>query len=339
MAGRSQLVHLYAERGSPKYEKAALRWLERYLTEGSPRLQHFADLTRASQDALSRPGQGIQAATRPPLAIRSLACNGYRARQVRRGAGGSARTPVQPGGDKTSGGRRRGCRACPPSRSRPKPARRFIRPGGGSFEVFPILGLGSGLTFGGTIGRSEELASKTHPAAGPGGTRHEGGQDLYTASRRARRAAEGDEHEEHEQEVRDPLRTPFGVDPVLGQPAPGRCRLRALVRCQGRRDHAAGSGPRLLAGRSVQGSARFYGIPVSGWIPLVRVGKLWGLPHTSRVLWRLRVLIDSGVVEINATGDAAARQPSRRDAGSPARSQPALHAGGVIPTPSSATPG
>jgi hypothetical protein len=43
---------------------------------------------------------------------------------------------------------------------------------------------------------------------------------------------------------------------------------------------------------------------VSGWIPLVCVGKLWGLPHTSRVLWRLRVLIDSGVVEINETGDA-----------------------------------
>jgi hypothetical protein len=31
-----QLVKLYAERGSPKYEKAAIRWLERYLTEGSP---------------------------------------------------------------------------------------------------------------------------------------------------------------------------------------------------------------------------------------------------------------------------------------------------------------
>lgn len=31
---------LYAER-PPKYdEKAALRWLERYLTEGSPRLRH-----------------------------------------------------------------------------------------------------------------------------------------------------------------------------------------------------------------------------------------------------------------------------------------------------------
>jgi hypothetical protein len=40
-----QLVRLYAERGSPKYEKAAMRWLERYLTESSPRLQHFAEIT------------------------------------------------------------------------------------------------------------------------------------------------------------------------------------------------------------------------------------------------------------------------------------------------------
>jgi hypothetical protein len=40
-----QLVKLYGERGSPKYEKAAMRWLERYLTEGSPRLQHFAEIT------------------------------------------------------------------------------------------------------------------------------------------------------------------------------------------------------------------------------------------------------------------------------------------------------
>jgi hypothetical protein len=40
-----QLVHLYAERGSPKYEKAALRWLERYLVEGSPRLRRFAELS------------------------------------------------------------------------------------------------------------------------------------------------------------------------------------------------------------------------------------------------------------------------------------------------------
>ena len=40
-----QLVHLYAERGSPKFERAAMRWLERYLSEGEPRLHHFAEVT------------------------------------------------------------------------------------------------------------------------------------------------------------------------------------------------------------------------------------------------------------------------------------------------------
>jgi hypothetical protein len=40
-----QLVRLYADRGSPKFEKAAMRWLERYLTESSPRLQHFAEIS------------------------------------------------------------------------------------------------------------------------------------------------------------------------------------------------------------------------------------------------------------------------------------------------------
>jgi hypothetical protein len=51
-----QLVHLYAERGSPKYEKAALRWLERYLTETSPRLQHVAEIasTLAARQCDSR---------------------------------------------------------------------------------------------------------------------------------------------------------------------------------------------------------------------------------------------------------------------------------------------
>jgi hypothetical protein len=39
-----QLVHLYAERASPTYERAALRWLERCLSEGSPRLRHFAEI-------------------------------------------------------------------------------------------------------------------------------------------------------------------------------------------------------------------------------------------------------------------------------------------------------
>jgi hypothetical protein len=38
-------MRLYAERGSPRYEKAAMRWLRRYLSEGSRRLQHFAEIT------------------------------------------------------------------------------------------------------------------------------------------------------------------------------------------------------------------------------------------------------------------------------------------------------
>ena len=46
-----QLVHLYAERGSPKYERAALRWLERYLAEGAPSLTSAA---RVVQELASR---------------------------------------------------------------------------------------------------------------------------------------------------------------------------------------------------------------------------------------------------------------------------------------------
>ena len=48
-----QLVHLYAEHSSPKYERAAMRWLERYLTESSPRLRHFAEVAAdlAKRDA------------------------------------------------------------------------------------------------------------------------------------------------------------------------------------------------------------------------------------------------------------------------------------------------
>jgi hypothetical protein len=37
-----QLVHLYADRGSPKFEAAAMKWLRRYLDESSPRLENFA---------------------------------------------------------------------------------------------------------------------------------------------------------------------------------------------------------------------------------------------------------------------------------------------------------
>ena len=37
-----QLVHLYAEQRSPKFERAALRWLERYMAEGDPKLVDLA---------------------------------------------------------------------------------------------------------------------------------------------------------------------------------------------------------------------------------------------------------------------------------------------------------
>jgi hypothetical protein len=40
------LVHLYAERGSPKSEKAAMRWLARYLDESSPTLAQFSRVTQ-----------------------------------------------------------------------------------------------------------------------------------------------------------------------------------------------------------------------------------------------------------------------------------------------------
>jgi len=39
-----RLVHLYAERGSPKYDRAAMRWLQRGADERSPRLRHFAEV-------------------------------------------------------------------------------------------------------------------------------------------------------------------------------------------------------------------------------------------------------------------------------------------------------
>ena len=37
-----KLVHLYAEKESPKYERAAMRFSERYLTERAPTLRNFA---------------------------------------------------------------------------------------------------------------------------------------------------------------------------------------------------------------------------------------------------------------------------------------------------------
>lgn len=54
-----QLVHLYADRESPKFERAALRWLGRYLDEGSPTLQQFAAVTAR----LAKGRQGAESET------------------------------------------------------------------------------------------------------------------------------------------------------------------------------------------------------------------------------------------------------------------------------------
>ena len=49
-----QLVHLYFERGSPKAEPAARRWLVRYLSEGTPGLRDIARVTASLESASSR---------------------------------------------------------------------------------------------------------------------------------------------------------------------------------------------------------------------------------------------------------------------------------------------
>ena len=46
-----KLVHLYAERDSPKHEKAAMKWLRRDLDEKSPGLRSF--VVQARQMKLS----------------------------------------------------------------------------------------------------------------------------------------------------------------------------------------------------------------------------------------------------------------------------------------------
>jgi hypothetical protein len=37
-----RLVHVYGECESPKFERAAIKWLQRYLAEGSPELRDVA---------------------------------------------------------------------------------------------------------------------------------------------------------------------------------------------------------------------------------------------------------------------------------------------------------
>jgi hypothetical protein len=50
-----QLVHLYAERGSPKFQPAARRWLVRYLSEGTPSMRDVAKVTASLAKLEDRP--------------------------------------------------------------------------------------------------------------------------------------------------------------------------------------------------------------------------------------------------------------------------------------------
>jgi hypothetical protein len=45
-----RLVHLNGEKESPKYERAALRWLERCIIESPPALRDFAKVVRGLVD-------------------------------------------------------------------------------------------------------------------------------------------------------------------------------------------------------------------------------------------------------------------------------------------------
>ena len=50
-----KLVCLYAEKGSPKFERAAMKWLRRYLEEKTPTLGDFAKVMRSlEQRGLTR---------------------------------------------------------------------------------------------------------------------------------------------------------------------------------------------------------------------------------------------------------------------------------------------
>ena len=63
------LVHLYSRRGDKRYERAALRYLDRYLTEATPSLDDLAGVAvllveLASQPTSARSGQASVTARR-----------------------------------------------------------------------------------------------------------------------------------------------------------------------------------------------------------------------------------------------------------------------------------
>jgi len=49
MSNERRLVYLYAEKQSPRYERAAMKFLRRYLDEKSPTLKNFAKVARSHE--------------------------------------------------------------------------------------------------------------------------------------------------------------------------------------------------------------------------------------------------------------------------------------------------
>jgi hypothetical protein len=71
LAQARALVELYAEHGDPKYERAALKYLARYLTEGDPTLADVAQMAALLAErslAMRGPGDDLNAV--PRLALR-----------------------------------------------------------------------------------------------------------------------------------------------------------------------------------------------------------------------------------------------------------------------------
>jgi len=69
-----QLVHIYFERGSPKAEPTARRWLVRYLSEGTPSLRDVAKVTASRAEwELEVGGLNYGQAGRLPLSSLSFA--------------------------------------------------------------------------------------------------------------------------------------------------------------------------------------------------------------------------------------------------------------------------
>jgi hypothetical protein len=46
-----RLVYLYAEAGSPRFERAAMRWMERYMAESEPSVMELATMASRLAEA------------------------------------------------------------------------------------------------------------------------------------------------------------------------------------------------------------------------------------------------------------------------------------------------